>query len=72
MHALQRMPLEEYLQTREWKDRKERMLQHVGYRCQLCNGKRHLSVQHRTYERRGNELDADLIVLCRRCDVRRA
>jgi hypothetical protein len=40
----------------------------VGHRCQVCNrGLGTLDVHHRTYERRGQELDEDLTVLCRAC-----
>ena len=62
------MPYEDYLQTPHWKHRREDKLRAAGRRCQVCNrGSRTLDVHHRTYERRGQELDEDLIVLCREC-----
>jgi CRISPR/Cas system-associated protein Cas10 (large subunit of type III CRISPR-Cas system) len=65
---LRAMPYEEYLQTPHWKRRREDRLRAAGRRCQLCNrGSVTLNVHHRTYERLGEELDGDLIVLCRTC-----
>jgi hypothetical protein len=65
---LRAMPYEEYLQTPHWKRRREDRLRASGRRCQLCNrGSVTLNVHHRTYERLGEELDGDLIVLCRTC-----
>jgi hypothetical protein len=65
---LRAMPYEEYLQTPHWKRRREDRLRVAGRRCQVCNrGSVQLNVHHRTYERLGEELDGDLIVLCRAC-----
>lgn len=62
------MPYTEYLKSPEWRERRSRMLRSVGYRCQLCNrADKTLHVHHRTYERRGDELYKDLIVLCEEC-----
>ena len=71
VNELRKMPYREYLQTPEWRSRREQMVQEVGYRCQLCNrsGKT-LHVHHRTYERRGDEANKDLIVLCADCHKR--
>lgn len=67
-HNLATMPYCDYLQTPEWQATRKRKLKQANYKCQVCNtnGKT-LDVHHRTYERRGNERDADLIVLCRDC-----
>jgi hypothetical protein len=65
---LRAMPYKEYLQTPHWKHRREARVRAAGHRCQLCNsGSVSLNVHHRTYERLGEELDGDLIVLCRAC-----
>jgi len=65
---LRTMPYKEYLHTPYWKHRREARLRAAGHRCQLCNsGSVSLNVHHRTYERLGEELDGDLIVLCRTC-----
>jgi hypothetical protein len=68
VHALRTMPYGEYLQTPEWQERRRVRLKAARYRCQVCNSKdQRLNVHHRTYERRGEELAADLIVLCEPC-----
>jgi 5-methylcytosine-specific restriction endonuclease McrA len=64
---LRTMPYREYLQTPEWQQRRKAALKRAGYACQVCNRKRQLHVHHRTYERRGDEYTADLIVLCDDC-----
>jgi hypothetical protein len=57
----------DYLETPEWQARRKIMLRLAGYHCQVCNRDRSLHVHHRTYERRGREDPADLIVLCDEC-----
>jgi hypothetical protein len=68
IEALRTMPYREYLETDEWKARRKRAMRKAGFRCQVCNryGVR-LNTHHRTYERRGQEYDSDLIVLCQDC-----
>lgn len=52
----------------EWKEARRRALKRAGFACQLCNSKdKTLNVHHRTYERRGNEQNNDIIVLCEDC-----
>lgn len=65
---LQTMPYRDYLQTPEWEETRKKALKRAGFRCQICNayGVR-LNVHHRTYERRGNEDNRDLITLCEKC-----
>lgn len=67
LRVLKRMPYKLYLQTPEWAERREQHLRSAKHRCQVCNGEHGLNVHHRTYERRGEEAWADLIVLCRVC-----
>lgn len=65
LHA---MPYQQYLLSPEWQDLRRRMLRRARYRCQVCNrAGLELNVHHRTYERRGFEELADLVVLCRDC-----
>ena len=65
---LKKMKYQDYLQTPEWKERRQKHLKSAGFRCQICNSSEQpLDVHHRTYERRGNEYYKDLIVLCRNC-----
>lgn len=64
------MPYNEYLQTSHWKETRAAAIERAHNRCQLCNADKSLHVHHRTYERIGEELDADLIVLCSSCHSR--
>jgi hypothetical protein len=61
------MAYPDYLQTAGWKIRREGALRRAGFSCQVCSGKGELHVHHRTYLRRGNEVESDLIVLCASC-----
>lgn len=65
--TLEGMPYEHYLQTTEWKMRREQALRDAGNKCQLCYTPKFLEVHHKTYQRRGHELPGDLIVLCNDC-----
>jgi hypothetical protein len=56
-----------YLESDAWKRRRSVALSEAGHRCQVCNREGQLDVHHRTYERLGNELPQDLVVLCREC-----
>jgi hypothetical protein len=56
-----------YLQSPEWKARRDERVKAAGNRCQVCNRAEKLNVHHRTYERIGNEIPDDLIVLCEPC-----
>jgi len=65
---LRRMPHAEYVKTPEWLARRNRALIQAGNRCQVC-GKANLQleVHHNSYERYGEDLLEDLVVLCRGC-----
>ncbi len=58
---------DEYLRSPVWRRTRELALEYYGGKCCLCNSGDRLNVHHRTYERKGHELLADLIVLCRKC-----
>ena len=60
-------PYHEYLQSEEWKERRERVLLQWEHRCSVCNSSEGLDVHHRNYDNRARELPNDLIVLCRSC-----
>lgn len=64
---LREMPYNEYLRTKEWREKRMRVLLRDGYRCTKCGSSEQLNVHHLTYERRGAERYADLTTLCRRC-----
>ena len=59
-----------YLRSATWKRRADNCKKRYGYRCALCNSADRLAAHHRTYERLGAELPADLIALCAYCHAR--
>lgn len=62
------MSYQQYLASDHWKSQRIAALKRADFRCQVCNrGNTTLDVHHRTYERIGQEIPADLTVLCRRC-----
>ncbi len=65
---LKKMPYNDYLKTDHWQKIRRKALKNARGACQLCNNKDSiLNVHHRTYERRGEELLSDVIVLCQVC-----
>lgn len=65
---LRGMPYRDYLRTPEWRRTRSAALVRAGHCCSLdATHTEDLEVHHRTYERRGEELAADLVVLCQRC-----
>ncbi len=56
-----------YLQSPQWRAKRDRARKLAGYRCSRCPSKRDLQVHHLTYERLGAEWDSDLAVLCQNC-----
>jgi len=68
---LRAMTYSDYLQTPEWRQRRTVAVDWARGACQLCNsGKKPLHVHHRTYDRLGAELPADLVVLCADCHAK--
>jgi hypothetical protein len=65
--ALDQTTYEDYLRSDVWQRTRELALEYYGGKCCLCNSPEQLNVHHRTYERKGHERLADLIVLCRDC-----
>jgi hypothetical protein len=61
------LPYKRYLDTGWWKWIRQRAIENLGGRCQICNSNGLIDVHHRTYERLGYERRADLVVLCRTC-----
>ncbi len=57
----------EYLQSEHWKELSAETKRLAGERCQVCNSESKLHVHHRTYERKGRELQSDVIALCENC-----
>ena len=56
-----------YLESREWRAKREWALERAGHACQVCNSRKDLHVHHRTYDNVGAELPGDLTVLCAQC-----
>lgn len=67
LQILRAMPYREYLQTPEWRLRRNDALRRARFACQICSSQDRLQVHHRTYARRGQERNADIIVLCASC-----
>lgn len=65
--TMRKMPYSEYLETEWWKKLRTWVLIFWNHRCAICNSKERVEVHHRTYERRGEELINDCIVLCHKC-----
>lgn len=68
-------PYRQYLESKQWKAKRKRKLNQVGWCCESC-GVAHqkgviLDVHHLTYERVTRERLSDLQVLCRPCHARR-
>jgi 5-methylcytosine-specific restriction endonuclease McrA len=59
-----------YISSPEWREKATEAKRRAGYSCVLCACTGSLEVHHRTYERLGNELPSDLVVLCWRCHRR--
>ena len=62
-----------YLTSEKWRNRRKEYLKKWGYNCQECGyskpGK--IQIHHLNYFRLGEELDSDLIALCKRCHRRK-
>lgn len=59
---------DDFLNSLYWKERSAERMRAANYTCQECGASDTLlNTHHLTYERLGDELDEDLIVLCRDC-----
>jgi 5-methylcytosine-specific restriction endonuclease McrA len=59
---------QEYLQSDEWKYKRDMMIRLRNYECELCHrSPSDLHVHHKTYENVCNERVRDLMVVCRKC-----
>jgi len=57
----------EYLASLEWAMKRQAALERAGYECQSCGDTVDLQVHHLTYDRLGEEVPADLMVVCPPC-----
>lgn len=57
---------DEYMQSRRWHERKQKLFKKRGYQCEMCGATGiPLDVHHKDYTRLGHELDEDLLIVCR-------
>jgi 5-methylcytosine-specific restriction endonuclease McrA len=71
LRQLKTMPYKDYLLTPSWQRVRSQVLMLSGNKCQVCKATGvELHVHHKTYERRGEELPEDLIVLCKDCHAK--
>ena len=56
-----------YMKSPEWKEKRKRILERDSYQCLMC-GEEATEVHHLRYARFGNELETDLISVCRECN----
>jgi hypothetical protein len=61
------MDYDVYIASVEWKAKSDAAKERAGGKCQLCGCRKKLETHHNTYERLGNELPEDLVVLCGTC-----
>lgn len=57
----------EYLHSKHWRKTRNRALAKANFMCKQCGATQRLQVHHLTYAHLGQELDSDLIVLCKNC-----
>lgn len=62
------MNYREYLQSDEWKEKRDRR-RTIDGKCAICGSKIDLNVHHLTYENVPNEKTSDLVTLCRKHHV---
>ena len=74
LRMFQYLSYREYLETDQWRETRAEAIARAGGRCALCpredpDGSEKLvfHVHHRSYQRIGEELPGDLVVLCEAC-----
>ena len=56
-----------YIESEEWKEKREDRIILDGYKCRMCGSAKNLVVHHITYENAPNEDMFDLVTLCKAC-----
>jgi len=64
---LKSMDYKIYLKTDGWQRKRLDAIENARGVCEICGSGVDIQVHHKTYERRGEELPEDLIVLCEQC-----
>ena len=60
----------EYIRSKEWQEKARAIKKERGYICELCGASGKgivIHAHHKTYERLGNEDNADIMLLCSTC-----
>lgn len=64
---LYRFNKHQYLNSPEWKTKRQHALKLAHYSCQMCGTPRNLHVHHVSYKNLFQETDSDLVVVCNNC-----
>lgn len=56
-----------YIKSEAWAKRRREYYETHERKCRACGSSRNMNLHHKTYRRLGNERDADLVALCRKC-----
>ena len=58
---------EVYLKSDYWKSLRLKTIAARDFKCEICGSESSLEIHHISYDHLGNELDSDLMCLCRNC-----
>jgi hypothetical protein len=61
------MNYRQYLKSSWWQQKRIQILERDKYQCTICSSKEDLQVHHKNYNNLWQELDSDLITLCKGC-----
>lgn len=56
-----------YLYSKEWEEKRNKILIQREYKCEKCWSKTHLQIHHWSYKNLWNENDNELFCLCKEC-----
>ncbi len=62
---------EDYISSPEWKERRRRLVDVIGHKCQRCGSTVALQVHHTHYRTLGHERPSDVVVVCEQCHDQR-
>lgn len=60
----------DYLRSQEWADRRARVMERAGYRCEGCRDRNATEVHHLSYDNVTREFLFELVALCGECHER--
>lgn len=63
----QRQLYHEYLNSEDWKERRDKFREYYGNKCIFCKSETNLNMHHLHYDNIGNETTNDVVCLCRDC-----